>query len=75
MELDINPSWVSFNTYQPGPAGVHGTKVYGLHADDRYLSPDSRDFIAMLVRPLVQPGGTTRLGGPPLRATVSARTR
>jgi hypothetical protein len=71
MELDINPSWVSFNTYQPGSdGGVHGTKVYGLHADDRYLSPDSRDFIAMLVRPIVQNGATTKLGGPPLHAVM-----
>ena len=71
MELDINPSWVSFNTYQPGSdGGVHGTKVYGLHADDGYLSPDSRDFIAMLVRPIVENGATTKLGGPPLHAVM-----
>jgi hypothetical protein len=74
MELDINPSWVSFNTYQPGPDGVHGTKVYGLHANDRYLSPDSRDFIALLVRPVVQSGATAKLAGPPLHATVKAST-
>jgi hypothetical protein len=75
MELDINPSWVSFNTYQPGADGaVHGTKVYGLHADDKYLSPDSRDFIAMLVRPIVQAGATTKLGAPPLHTVIKSPT-
>jgi len=75
MELDINPSWVSFNTYQAGADGaVHGTKVYGLHGDDRYLSPDSRDFIALLVRAVVQSGATTKLGGPPLHAVIKSPT-
>ena len=73
MELDINPSWVSFNTYQPALDGtVHGTKVYGLHADDRYLSPDSRDFIAMLVRGVVASGATGRIGTAALHATIPA---
>jgi len=36
MQLDINPMWVSFNTYQPFPNGaVQGTKVYGLRGDAR----------------------------------------
>ena len=75
MELDINPSWVSFNTYQPAPDGtVQGTKVYGLHADDRYLSPDSRDFIAMLVRGVVSTAAAGRLGGAPLHVTMTAPT-
>ncbi|HEV2310240.1 MAG TPA: hypothetical protein VGU73_06930 [Acidimicrobiia bacterium] len=75
MELDINPSWVSFNTYQPALDGtVHGTKVYGLHADDRYLSPDSRDFIAMLVRAVVASGATGRIGTPALHATIAMPT-
>jgi hypothetical protein len=75
MELDINPSWVSFNTYQPGLDGaVHGTKVYGLHADDRYLSPDSRDFIALLVRGVVASGATGRIGTTALHATIPLPT-
>jgi len=75
MELDINPSWVSYNTYQPALDGtVQGTKVYGLHADDRYLSPDSRDFIAMLVRGVVASGATGRLGAPALHATIPTPT-
>ena len=75
MELDINPSWVSYNTYQPALDGsVHGTKVYGLHADDRYLSPDSRDFIAMLVRGVVAPGATARIGAAALHTTVPTPT-
>ncbi len=72
-ELDINPSWVSFNTYQTAPDGsVHGRAVYGLHGDDRYLSPDSRDFIAILVRANVQNGATRNIGGAPLALTMKA---
>lgn len=74
MELDINPMWVSFNTYQPAADGsVHGTKVFGLHADDRYLSPDSRDFIAVLVRGVVE-SASGAVGSPPLHATVKTPT-
>jgi hypothetical protein len=75
MELDINPMWVSFNTYQPGLDGtVHGTKVYGLHADDRYLSPDARDFIALLVRGVVASGATGRIGTTGLHTTIPMPT-
>ena len=69
MELDINPQWVNFNLYQPGPDGVvHGQPVYGATGADRYLSPDSRDFIAVLVRGTVIPTGPERVGLPPLNA-------
>jgi hypothetical protein len=69
MELDINPQWVNFNLYQPGPDGVvHGQPVYGATGPDRYLSPDSRDFIAVLVRGTVIPTGPERVGLPPLNA-------
>jgi hypothetical protein len=75
MELDINPSWVSFNTYQSAADGsVHGKAVYGLHGDDRYLSPDSRDFIAILVRAFVQNGATGHVGSAPLALTMKAPT-
>ena len=56
MELDINPSWTTFNLYgaaTPGnPASVTGTKLLpDQHKDGkRYLSNDSRDFIAVLER-------------------------
>jgi hypothetical protein len=53
---------------------VHGTKVYGLHADDRYLSPDSRDFIALLVRGVVASGATGRIGTAALHATIPLPT-
>ena len=73
MQLDINPMWVSFNTYQPFPNGaVQGTKVYGLRGDARYLSPDTRDFVAMLVRGVVQSGATGPIGSPPLAQTIRA---
>ena len=69
MELDINPQWVNFNLYQPDPGGVvHGQPVYGATGPDRYLSPESRDFIAVLVRGTVIPTGPERVGLPPLNA-------
>ncbi len=75
MELDINPMWVAFNTYQPQLDGaVHGTKVFGLRNDDKYLTPDSRDFFAMLVRGVVQPGATGRAGVDPLHLVVKTPT-
>jgi hypothetical protein len=75
MELDINPMWVAFNTYQPTLDGsVHGTKVFGLHNDDKYLSPDSRDFIAMLVRGVAEAGATGRVGADPLHLIVKTPT-
>jgi Phosphodiester glycosidase len=56
MELDINPSWTSFNFYgasTPGdPATLVGTKLLpDQHKPgSRYLSNDSRDFVAVLSR-------------------------
>lgn len=73
MQLDINPMWISFNTYQSALDGtVQGTKVFGLRGDERYLTPDTRDFIAMLVRGVVQPGATGRIGIAPLHQTIRA---
>lgn len=58
MQGDINPSWVAANLYHDGPDGCHGTR--GLDAPhskggqqssgDRYLSPDTRDFVLVLAR-------------------------
>jgi len=56
MELDINPSWTSFNFYgaqTPGdPASVIGTKLLpDQHKPaSRYLNDDSRDFVAVFKR-------------------------
>ena len=77
MELDINPQWVSFHTYDVGSDGaVTGTRVYGTSArpDDRYLKPDERDFFALLVRGFVDPSTTGPAGLAPLQATVRAKT-
>jgi hypothetical protein len=56
MELDINKSWTTFNTYAAtafgDPGSVHGTKLLPDQSKgaDRYLSTDARDFIAVLAR-------------------------
>jgi hypothetical protein len=56
MELDINKSWTTFNTYAPAggadPTAVHGTKLLPEQQKgaDRYLSNDARDFVAVLAR-------------------------
>jgi hypothetical protein len=74
MELDINPDWVNFNSYDVGPDNVaHGTGLYGATGTDRYLSPDGRDFIAMFVRGTVVAGATAKLGSPPLAAQVKVK--
>jgi hypothetical protein len=55
MQLDINHEWVQFNTYSPDADGVaHGTRLIRAmqHSDDRYLSEDTRDFIAVFSRPV-----------------------
>ena len=58
MELDINTVWTTYNFYGPSvagdPASVTGTKMLpeSFKPGDRYLSPDARDFIAVLGRPI-----------------------
>ncbi len=59
MELDINHSWVSFNTFHhtSGSAPV-GTKLIDAMSKSaqRYLTSDSRDFFAVVSRqPLASP--------------------
>jgi hypothetical protein len=67
MQMDINPDWVNFNLYQPGLDGVvHGSPVYGATGPDRYLSPNSRDFIAVLIRAAVVPGAPEKVGLAPV---------
>ena len=55
MQLDINQEWAQFDTYGVGPDGrVHGTKLLnGMgkgHPADRWLSEDTRDFVAVFAR-------------------------
>ncbi len=58
MELDINPSWTTFNFYAPtvpgDPNSVKGTKLLpdAEKSGDRYLSNDTRDFVAVYALPL-----------------------
>jgi hypothetical protein len=74
MELDINPDWVNFNSYDVGPDNVaHGNGLFGATGADRYLHPDGRDFIAVFVRGTVAKGATAKLGAAPLAATVRVR--
>ena len=51
MELDINEDWVSFNTYRR-PGAVDPSKLLPemYRPDDRYLTPDERDFFAVYSR-------------------------
>ena len=54
MQLEINQEWVQFNSYAPNATGaVSGTKLLdGMqHTGDRWLSEDTRDFVAVFRRP------------------------
>jgi hypothetical protein len=73
MELDINPDWVNFNSYDVAADGsVHGNGLYGATGADRYLHPDGRDFVAVMVRGTVLPGATAQLGIAPIKGEVRA---
>jgi hypothetical protein len=53
MELDINRDWTSFMTYTHAPGGAVSPRL--LTSDEhpnpyRYLSPSSRDFVAVYRR-------------------------
>lgn len=56
MELDINPYWTNFYSYTPAPPGDPNQVVPHKLLPDmqrslyRYLTPDSRDFIAVQLR-------------------------
>lgn len=52
MELDINHTWVSFNTYAPTATGIHAEKLLAgmMRPATRYLSVDERDFFAVMLR-------------------------
>jgi hypothetical protein len=74
MQLDINPDWVNFNSYDVGPDNVaHGNGLYGATGTDRYLHPDGRDFIAVLVRGIVVTGASAKLGAGALATSVKVK--
>ena len=53
MQLDINQDWVQLNTYAANSSGVvHGRKLLSgmQHTGDRWLTEDTRDFIAVFTR-------------------------
>lgn len=53
MELDINPSWVSFMTYNgiADPADPTPTKLWDFNQSaNRYFEPSDRDFVAVHAR-------------------------
>ena len=74
MQMDINPDWVNFNQYDVGADGsVGGNGIFGATGANRYLSPDPRDFVAIVVRGTVEPGATTAAGVAPLTGRVKLR--
>jgi len=51
METDINYQWVSFISYATANGGVPSKLLGGIdHGGTRYLSPDDRDFFAVIAR-------------------------
>jgi hypothetical protein len=74
MEMDINPDWVHFNSYDvAADSTAHGNGLFGATGADRFLNPDTRDFVAVMVRGTVVPGATAQLGAGPLRGEARAR--
>jgi hypothetical protein len=74
MEMDINPDWVNFNSYDVGPGNVaHGNGLYGATGSDRYLHPDGRDFVAVFIRGTVVTGATAKLGTGQLATSVKVK--
>jgi Phosphodiester glycosidase len=74
MQMDINPDWVNFNSYDVAADGsAHGNGLYGATGADRYLHPDGRDFVAVMVRGTVLPGATALLGAAPIKGEVRAK--
>jgi hypothetical protein len=74
MQMDINPDWVHFNSYDVGPDNVaHGSGIYGATGANRFLSPDSRDFVAVFIRGTVVTGATAKLGAGALQTSVKVK--
>ena len=71
MQMDINPDWVNFNQYDVGGDGsVVGNGLFGATGPNRYLSPNQRDFVAVMVRGTVVPGASAQVGAAPLTGRV-----
>jgi hypothetical protein len=76
MQMDINPDWVNFNSYDVGPDNVaHGNGIYGATGSNRYLSPDGRDFVAVFIRGTVVTGATATLGAGALQTSVNVKVK
>ena len=75
MELDINHDWVSFNSYRTDGTKTSGTKLLPemMRTGDRYLTTDSRDFVAVLLRD-PSGGGSDATDAPPTTAPAPATT-
>jgi len=72
MQMDINPDWVNFDQYDIGAGGsVVGRGLFGATGANRYLSPNTRDFVAVVVRGTVVPGSSARVGAAPLAGEVT----
>ncbi|MGI8751764.1 MAG: hypothetical protein ACR2MN_05545 [Acidimicrobiales bacterium] len=52
MELDINPEWVTFDTFTGGGSAVVGTKLLAsmYFPTNHFLVPFRRDFVALFAR-------------------------
>jgi hypothetical protein len=77
MQMDINPDWVSFGLYGTNPDGtVSGTRVMGTGGPSSlFLTPYTRDFFAVLVKPLVVTGGSKAVGAPPVGVPAKVKVR
>src|SRR5262245_30736395 len=74
MQMDISPDWVNFNQYDVGADGsVVGRGLFGATGANRYLAPDGRDFIAVVVRGTVEPGASAQVGATPLSGRITLK--
>ena len=74
MQMDINPDWVNFNSYDVDAGNVaHGNGIYGATGANRYLSPDGRDFVAVFIRGTVVTGASAKLGVGVLQTSVKVK--
>ena len=70
--MDINPDWVNFNQYEVGADGVaRSTDRFGATSPNRYLQPDSRDFIVIMIRGAVVPGDSGQVAKLPVHAELA----
>lgn len=76
MELDINHDWVTFNSYRTDGGTTSGTKLLPemFRTGNRYLTTDSRDFVAVLLRDPSGGAGAGPASTPPSTAAVPTTT-